>query len=73
MLSAIYAGIERGEEPRNPSPRGSNPSIAKSQFFTQIKAEEKDPLAVVPLEKVALDGPEKFTYASSLITDDEKE
>ena len=25
------------------------------------------------LEKVVLDGPEKFTYASSLLTDDEKE
>ena len=35
--------------------------------------EEKDPLAVNPLEKVMLDGLEKFTYASSLMTDDEKE
>ena len=26
-----------------------------------------------PLEKVKLDGPEKFTYASYLLTDDEKE
>ena len=35
--------------------------------------EEKDLLAVEPLEKVMLDGPDKFTYASSLLTDDEKE
>ena len=35
--------------------------------------EERDPLAVDPLEKVMLDGPEKFTYASSLMFGDEKE
>ena len=29
--------------------------------------EEKDPLAVNPLEKVALDMLEKFTYASFLV------
>ena len=30
--------------------------------------EEKDSLAVDPLEKVTLDGPEKFTYISSLLS-----
>ena len=34
---------------------------------------EKDLLAVDPLEKVMLDGPEKFAYANSLLIDDEKE
>ena len=35
--------------------------------------EEKDPLAVDPLGKVTLDGLEKFTYISSLLSDDERE
>ena len=30
--------------------------------------EEKDPLVVEPLEKVVLDGPEKLTYVSSLLS-----
>ena len=32
-----------------------------------------DPLALDPLETVALDGPEKFTYVSSLLSSEEKE
>ena len=35
--------------------------------------EEKDLLAVDPLEAVALDGPEKFTYVSTLLSNKEKE
>ena len=35
--------------------------------------EEKDPLAVDPLEAVALDGLEKFTYVSTLLSREEKE
>ena len=35
--------------------------------------EEKDPLVVEPLEKVVLDGPEKFTYVSSLLSSEENE
>ena len=35
--------------------------------------EDKDPLAVDPLETVALDGLEKFTYISSLLSNKEKE
>ena len=35
--------------------------------------EEKDPLAVDSLEKVTLDGLEKFTYISSLLTNEEME
>ena len=35
--------------------------------------EEKDHLAVDPLESVVLDGPEKFTYVSSLLSSEEKE
>ena len=35
--------------------------------------EEGDPLAMDPLEKVMLDGLEKFTYASSLLFGDKKE
>ena len=34
---------------------------------------EKDPLAVDPLEIVVLDRPEKFTYVSSLLSNEEKE
>ena len=35
--------------------------------------EEKDPLAVDPLEIVALDRQEKFTYVSTLLSNEEKE
>ena len=35
--------------------------------------EEKDPLVVDPMEKVTLDGPEKFTYCSSLLSNEERE
>ena len=38
----------------------------------QIKVKEKDPLAMDPLEKVELDGLEKFTYVSSLLSDEER-
>ena len=35
--------------------------------------EEKDPLAVNPLEKVTLNKLEKFTYVSSLLSNEERE
>ena len=35
--------------------------------------EDKDPLAVDPLEKVILDGLERFTYIISLLSDEERE
>ena len=35
--------------------------------------EEKDPPAMEPLEKLVLDGLEKFTYACSLMSDDKNE
>ena len=35
--------------------------------------EEKDILAMDPLEKVILDGPKKFTYISSLPSNEERE
>ena len=35
--------------------------------------EEKDSLAMDPLETVALDEPEKFTYVSTLLSSEEKE
>ena len=35
--------------------------------------EDKDPLVVDPLEKVMLDLPEKFTYISSLMSNEERE
>ena len=35
--------------------------------------EKKDPLVVDLLEKVMLDESKKFTYVSSILTDDEKE
>ena len=34
---------------------------------------EKDPQAVDPLEKVTLDGSEKFTYIISLLSNEERE
>ena len=34
--------------------------------------EEKDPLVVDPLEKVTLEGPEKFTYIKSLLSNEER-
>ena len=35
--------------------------------------EEKDPLVVDPLETVALDGPEKYIYVSTLLSSEETE
>ena len=35
--------------------------------------EEKDPLVVDPLETIALDGPERFTYVSTLLSSEKKE
>ena len=35
--------------------------------------EERDLLVVDSLEKVMLDGPEKFTYTNSIMSGDEKE
>ena len=35
--------------------------------------EEKDPSVVDPLEEVELDGPKKFTYVSSLLSNEERE
>ena len=38
-----------------------------------MRGEEKDPLAVDPLETVALDGLEKFMYVSALLSNEEKD
>ena len=38
-----------------------------------MRAEEKDPLVVDPLEAVALDEPEKLTYISTVLASEEKE
>ena len=38
-----------------------------------MRAKEKDLLAVDPIETVALDGPEKFTYVRTLLSSEEKE
>ena len=35
--------------------------------------EEKDPPTVDPLEEVELDGPKKFTYVTSLLSNEERE
>ena len=42
----------------------------QSQYVAQIKAKEKDPPVVDPLEEVELDGPEKFTFVSSLLSNE---
>ena len=34
---------------------------------------EKDPLAMDPLETIELDGQEKYTYASTVLSSEEKE
>ena len=45
----------------------------ESQFTAQIRAEETDQLAMDPLEKVTLHRLKKFTYISSLMSDEERE
>ena len=72
MLLVIYAGIERGKQPRKSSPRGSNPSVAIT-VHRPDQGQGEGSAGVDPLEKVMLDGLEKFTYASSFLTDDKKE
>ena len=64
---------QRGEKKaENPLLEDQTPA-KQSQFAAQIRAEEKGPLAMDPLEKVTLDGPEKITYISSLLSNEEKE
>ena len=72
MLLIIHAGIDRGKRLRRSSPRGSH-SCIELQLTAQVRAEEKDLLAVDPLEVVALDGPEKLTYIRTLLSSEEKE
>ena len=38
-----------------------------------MRVQEKDPLVVGPLEKIELDGLERFTYVSSLLSNEERE
>ena len=60
-------GIERGEELY----RRSNPHIAIK--IRHLDQGGKDSLTIDPLEKVTLDGQEKFTYFSSLLCNEERE
>ena len=43
------------------------------QLVAQVMAKENDPLAVDPLETIALDGPKKLTYVNTLLSNEEKE
>ena len=38
-----------------------------------MRAKEKDPSIVDPLEEIELDGPERFTYVSTLLSNEEME
>ena len=64
---------QRGEKNvEKSSPRRSDPRVAIT-VRCQIRAEEKDPLVMDPLKKVTLDGPKKFTYIMSLLSNEERE
>ena len=49
------------------------PPHSSHNSLPRIRAEKKDLLAMDPLKKVTLDGPEKFTYVSSLLSNEERE
>ena len=72
MLPIIHAGTERGKRSRRSSPRGSHSRIAATARRPG-KGGRKDQLAVDPMEAIALDGPEKLTYVSTLLSSEEKE
>ena len=64
---------EQKEEKGSDSlPLGDHIPPKQSQFAAQVRAEEKDLSVVDPLETIALDGPEKFTYFSTLLSNEEK-
>ena len=69
MLPIIHAGIERGKIFRRSSPWVSHSLITA----TTRRLCKGDPLAMDPLEVVALDGPEKLTYICTLLASEEKE
>ena len=62
-----------GEKSSDSPPIEDQTPAYQSQFVAQIKAEDKDMLAMDPLEKVTLDGPKKFTYVNSLLSNEKME
>ena len=59
---------QRGEK------NAKNPPLEdQTPHSNHSSSEEKDPLVVDPLEKATLDGLEKFTYISSLLSNEERE
>ena len=56
----------------NPPLEDHTPAL-QSHVASQIRAEERDSLAVDPLEVVVLDELEKFTYVSTLLSSKERE
>ena len=72
MISVIYAGTERGEEPRNSSPRGSNPYVAITVRRLDQGGGEGS-AGYGPPRKSNVGRPEEVHLCSSLLSDDEKE
>ena len=59
---------QKGEKSSDSLPLEDHIPVYQPQFAAQVRAKEKDPLVVDPLETLALDGPEKFTYVSTLLS-----
>ena len=64
---------QREEKDSNGLPLRDHIPVHQLQLVAQVRAKEKDPLVVDPLETVALDRPEKFTYVITMLSNEEKE
>ena len=65
--------VQRGANNSENPPLEYHTPAYQSQATAQIRAKERDSLAVDPLEIVVLDGPKKFTYVSTLLSSKERE
>ena len=63
---------QKEEKGSNSLPLGDHVPTYQLQFAAQVRVEEKDPLTLDPLEILALDKPEKFTYVNTLLSSEEK-
>ena len=63
---------EKGESSSNPAPE-SQPSEYQSHFVDRARKEDREQLAMDPLESILLGGPNKHTYVSSFLSGEEKE
>ena len=63
---------EKGESSNNPASETQLPEY-QSQLAAQASSEDREQLAMDPLESILMGGPDRHTYVSSLLSGEEKE